>query len=122
MFILSPKPLEVFWPVTLSVPMDGGEVKKFQIELKYKILDTDEFKEKYPAFENSSVEELANFEDRMRAFWADMVTDWKEVGDEKGKPIKFTKAKFAAFLKKPYVATAVTNGYHDCVNGRKAKN
>ena len=50
MFVLSPKNLEVFWPVTIAVPMDGGEVEEFTFECKFKVLNTDEFQDKYPAF------------------------------------------------------------------------
>jgi len=120
-FVLSPKNLEVFWPVTIAVPMDGGEVEEFTFEIKFRILDTDEFQKKYPAF-SANIEDIKDLPARGKAFWADVVTDWLHVSDEKGKELKFTKARFEQLLKKPYTGRALHKAYQDCLAGRKAKN
>tara|TARA_B100001939_G_C16922229_1_gene609933 strand:+ start:704 stop:1069 length:366 start_codon:yes stop_codon:yes gene_type:complete len=120
-FVLSPKNLEVFWPVTIAVPMDGGEVEEFTFECKFKVLNTDEFQDKYPAFA-ANINDIKDLPARERAFWSDVVTDWRQVSDEKGKELKFTKARFEQLLKKPYTARALHKAYQDCLAGRKSKN
>ncbi len=106
-FTQNPK---IWWPVTISYPIDGGKVGKATFEAHFQVKDADELGDLgVGAF--SDVEVLSS-----------VLLGWKGVADEEGNEIEYSDENKEMFLKNPYVRKHTALAYLECVNGAKRKN
>ena len=101
---------EVWWPVTVSKPADGGPVE-VQIELRYRLMDTDQAKAMRAMDDEQAHEEIL-----------DRITDWRGVLGRDGSPLPFSRANLAALMKLPYVGTSAGVGLYQASRGAPVKN
>lgn len=122
-FRLSPKPLEVMWPVTVNIPANGGKTITQKFSLKWIILDTAEFDKRLPALADFGLEDAAAGGDPWGDFWHGIITGWKDIKGERGdKGLAFTEQNLRALVHIPYVQSVLLEIYRDCLMGRQAKN
>lgn len=103
-----------WWPVTFSVPGDGGKYVKHAFEVEFKRLST---------------EQLQELRDRVRAenlrddqVAAELIQDWRGVVDREGNPIAYTPAHVKRALGVSGLGSAVVAAYHRAVTEAPAKN
>lgn len=103
------KPKEISWPVTVSIPRDGGNTTKATFTGKFKLLPSAEF--------NAIYNGGGNDEDLIRAVMA----GWGEdLCDESGSPMEFSEANLNVVIAMPYVRNAIVAAYLELSQGRKA--
>jgi hypothetical protein len=114
-----------WWPVMFPGVTEEGEVIENKIELRFAILDEDEFPEfvdrlfKAPAHVVGDVEtDVAPEPESARAarVLLDVVRDWRDVAGENGQPISFGPDSFRSLLKVPGVGGAIGRAYIACRN------
>lgn len=107
---------QVFWPVTIETPADGGTVDRQQFDLLYTLLDADSGAQYAALVEAGDIEGL-------RAFLLTRVTDWRDVLDETtSEPVPFTSDALAALLRDFFFLRAVLRGLQAAMSGAPAGN
>lgn len=105
MFVLK-KENVVWWPATLSVPVDGGDVAEHKISLKIKIVSPEKYNEL--AIQGDS------------ALFEEVVQGWADVNQPDGTALPFTEESKTAFFNVPFVAAGVVACYHEAASGKAA--
>lgn len=124
---------EVWYPVEIPVLRDdgSGEVDHIVVKIKYHILTRKEYAERMRELTSESTSLVASLneqyqEDKMNEqdqFVIDRVTDWDEIEDEKGQPIKFSKESLrAAMWSSVAFAKAVNEGLYAASRDAPVKN
>jgi outer membrane receptor for Fe3+-dicitrate len=119
MFKLAQK-REVLWPVTVTVPVDGG-VEKVEIQVRYRLLVRSEL----AAFTDrikATAENGANVIDALDGLLTERITGWHGISDESGEDLPFTQDNLAAVLDVPYLREAIEAGLYAASRGALAKN
>lgn len=100
----------VWWPVTIKMPTDGGELQDVKCQAKFKILTTDE----YEALKKASDIE----------FLCAVVVDFgDDIKDEAGLAIPCNeKTKHRLFKSAGYVRLGFVAAYHEAAGGYREKN
>jgi len=97
---------EVWWPVNVPVPANGGESTAHKIELLFQVptqADIDE------AMEMGKGGQIFAQKKAIR--------DWKEIGDEQGKVITFNEETLDQLLNMPYLRQSAYEALLDCATG-----
>jgi hypothetical protein len=127
---------QVLWPVTINVPIDGGETQEMEIRVRYRLLTQDEMTarahEDLAAARAASTDQspieglLAAIEpeglkkrlDQLKA----CITGWEGIADAEGNPLPFTATNLEAVLNVPYLRTPIASGLMEASRGAPAKN
>lgn len=96
------------WPVTVSVPVDGGKFKKETFTVTFRKIGRSKFSELVEEGENTLVHAI--------------VEDWEGVKDEDGDEVPFNEETASALLDDPFVLRALIDAYADSFQGAQAKN
>jgi hypothetical protein len=97
------------WPVTIGVPIDGGEVEHQKCTAEFEILDQD----KYDALMENDVE----FCHRVIVGFGD------DIQGEDGLPLPYTEENKSMLIKSAaYIRMGFINAYHEAATGITAKN
>jgi hypothetical protein len=111
---------EVLWPVTVSVPVDGG-VAPTELQIRYRLLTRSELAdlgERLRATEGGERALMATLDGLLAA----RITGWEGIADESGAPLPFTPETLAAVLDVPYLREAIEAGLYAASRGALAKN
>jgi len=121
-FILTEN-LQVYWPVIINTPADGGKVKQHKIELRFIVGSTDETEDFLNRLQGIArdIDEAAAAA-KVRALWADKITGWKHVMGAKKTALPFNSSNLENLLKLPFVIAAIFPAYTECCQGIEAKN
>ena len=112
---------EVLWPVTVSVPADGGP-EKVEIRIRYRLLTRSElsgFAERIKAAAEDSETSVVGVLDGLLA---ERITGWDGISDEAGEALAFTPDNLAAVLDVPYLREAIESGLYAASRGATVKN
>lgn len=103
------KPKEITWPVTVSIPRDGGNTTKAIFTGKFKVLPNIEF--------NAIYANGGNDEDLAR----NVLTGWgNDLCDESGNPMEFNEENLSLAVAMPYVRNGIVAAYLELSQGKKA--
>jgi hypothetical protein len=98
----------VWWPVTLKVPADGGNITEHEIEVQFDLISQDEFDE---IAQQGDITLLKRF-----------VKGWKSIGDKNGQALEFNEENANSLYQIPYIRSSILYGYMNAVSGAPAKN
>ncbi|MGD9539092.1 MAG: hypothetical protein AB7P52_17805 [Alphaproteobacteria bacterium] len=108
------------WPVTIHVPAAGGKKEPHQVTIVYRALAQAEFEQLSREMIGA---EPADAEGATLDLFVRIVAGWgKDICDELGAPLSYTRENLAALIARPYVRRAVLQGYIESVNGAASKN
>ena len=107
MFKLQQKPL-VWWPVTIKVPVDGGQISEHEIQVQFELLDQDKYDELALKGDSHVVKQITK--------------NWKDIADEHGETLPFNEDNLALLTNKIFVRTGILFGYMSAVSGAPIKN
>ncbi len=102
---------QVKWPVTISVPQDGGRVQKHEITARFDILP------------QSRLDDLVRGQrgaDEDKDLLREVLLGWDGVADEDGVAIEFADAPRDQLLDIPYVRGALLKAYFEAASGSAA--
>lgn len=106
----------VWWPVTFPGVTEEGDVVENKIELRFRVLDEDEF----PAFLKdlmaAAAPEVEVTTTRAASVLAPIVRDWRGVAAENGEPMSFSAENFRLLLLQPGVSGAIGRAFISCRN------
>ena len=102
------KPKEITWPVTVSIPRDGGNTVKATFTGIFRILPTSEF--------NAIYSSGGNDEDLIR----NVMTGWCDLCDESGVPLVVSDDNLNMIVTVPYIRSAIVAAYLELAHGKKA--
>lgn len=118
-----------WWSVTFPGVAEDGEVVENRIELRFRILDEDEFPEfmvkltDTAALANPAVADAAASGEAPEApsvlaarLLAPIVRDWRGVASENGEALPYSEETFRLLLRQPGVSGAVGRAYINCRN------
>lgn len=105
MFKIAKKRL-IEWPVTIALPVDGGEIRKHTIDVTFEILRQSEMEASAVAGED---------------LLERIVQGWKRYLDEDDKPIEFSPEARRTLLDEPYVRSALFAAYGEIQSGKAAR-
>lgn len=120
MFVMVDERL-AWWKVTFRGVADDGSVVDHEIELRFRVLDEEEF----PAFVQkftiaapaadvvTTAAALARWEAVVKLL-LDVVRDWRGVAAANGEPLAFSAENFRRLMKVPLVLDATSNAYLAC--------
>jgi hypothetical protein len=113
MFVLR-KEHEVWWPVVVQVPKDGGEFERQSCRVRFKAQPN--------KVVQAALRQIARLpdteqEDAHRELIMDRVIDWTDLVDEDGQPIPFSRETLKAALEFDYVLTAFVGAYAEAFSG-----
>ena len=103
------KPKQIKWPVTVSIPRDGGSAAKAVFTAHFRIIPGNEF--------NAIYQNGGNDEDLLRNV---VVGFGNDVLDESGTPLVFSQESLDHLIGIPYVRNALVSAYLDLSQGKKA--
>lgn len=113
----------VWWPVTVAIPADDGEVEEQSFSLKFRVRDVDGNREllaSAPAMTASDAGEKP-LSESYAEFVEQLATDWKDVEAEKdGDKLAFNRSNLVQVMKVPGAFMAVLEAYRSCSLGEKA--
>lgn len=99
---------KVWWPVTVGVPKDGGEVSRHTFDAELQMLKQSEFDAVYSDGGNDL------------ALVKRVLCNWRKYADEEGNDIPFSEEALNDALDTPYVRGAIVNAYLQASQGREA--
>lgn len=103
------KPKKLTWPVTVSIPRDGGNVVKATFTGEFRILSGAEF--------NAIYANGGSDEDLVR----NVLTGWgADLRDESDQSMVFNDENLNMIASVPYIRTAIVAAYLELAHGRKA--
>lgn len=103
-----------FWPVKISVPVDGGKHEEKTIDLKFKRLPQSEY--------DKALDEIAKGNIKSIEFAKSLIVGWKNVVDEENAEVPFSDESLNLFLEIPNAAIMVFKEYNRSINEIKIKN
>lgn len=113
----------VWWPVTVAIPADDGDVEEQSFSLKFRVRDVDGNREllaSAPAMTPSDGGEKP-LSESYAEFVEQLATDWKDVEAEKdGDKLAFNRSNLVQVMKVPGAFMAVLEAYRSCSLGEKA--
>lgn len=113
----------VWWPVTVAIPADDGDVEEQSFSLKFRVRDVDGNREllaSAPAMTASDAGEKP-LSESYAEFVEQLATDWKDVEAEKdGDKLAFNRSNLVQVMKVPGAFMAVLEAYRSCSLGEKA--
>jgi hypothetical protein len=114
---------QVWWPVKVAVPMDGGDIEEQSFQMLFRVRDVDGNREllaSAPAIGGPEAdakplsESYAEFVERL-------ATDWKDVeSGDGGGVLSFSRTNLVQVMKVPGAFLAVLEAYRGCSLGEKA--
>lgn len=107
------KPKAIKWPVTVSIPRDGGNAVKATFTAEFKLISATEF--------NAIYADKGTDEDLVRT----VTVGWgSDLCDEDGQPLAFNEENLNMIAAVPYIRAAIVDTYLDMSKGKKpgAKN
>lgn len=110
-YTFSRKNRTVWWPVSINVPQDGGEVTNITISMQLSVPKKDEAKASTDLPDKEFIE-----------YMQQRVLDWDGVQDEDGKPIPFSKEVFVELLRDRFFELGVSKALLLAASGVRAKN
>ena len=118
-----------WWPVTVPGVSEDGSVIENRIELRFRILDDDEFPNflvkltDLAAMANPAIADAAASGEAPPApsvltarLLSPIVRDWRGVAAENGEALSFSEDTFRLLLRQPGVSGAVGRAYINCRN------
>ncbi|MBL8500032.1 MAG: hypothetical protein JNL77_05500 [Nitrosomonas sp.] len=100
---------EITWPVTVSIPRDGGNTVKATFTGKFKVIPSAEF--------NAIYNNGGSDEDLVR----NVMTGWNsDLCDEDGNPMEFNEESLSLIASVPYIRGAIVSAYMELSHGKKA--
>lgn len=119
-FIIAKKK-EFWWPVTVVQPSDAapGEMAESAFEARFEALPSEE------ALALGKTMRAADGVDGMvaaeNAMIGRVVTGWRDVEDQDGKPIAFSPEALAAACRWAWFRAGVVKAYHKAMSGEEAR-
>jgi len=107
-FVLKKKDSTHKWPVTVSIPVDGGKFRKESFTIEFVKIGRSRFNELVDQDEMTLV--------------LSIVKGWEGVTDEEGDDVPYTDETAAELFDDPFVLRAVINAYADFFQGAQSKN
>ena len=104
-----------FWPVEVSIPVDGGKYEKQTFDAEFKRLPQARLDEIFSAINKG---EQTESNDR---FCKEVVVGWKGVNSD-GEDVPFSETSLDLMLNIPQVAYSIVTAFFACVAGEKRKN
>ena len=105
------KNLEVDWPVSVKVPIDGGSYETQSFTGRFRVVDV-----------KTAAKTIYGHEDWDK-FLADVVVGWSGISSEKGDDLPFSPETRDALARIQYVRDALLLAYEEIVaGGAKRKN
>lgn len=111
----------VWWPVTVAVPADDGNVEEQNFSLRFRVRDVDGNRDLLataPAIGRNDAGEKP-LSESYAEFVEQLATDWKDVEDEHA-PLAFNHSNMVDVMKVPGAFMAVLEAYRSCSLGEKA--
>lgn len=102
-----------WWPVTLNVPVNGGNFQKATFDLEFKRITTSELE----AMQEDVLRGRIKDKEAAKA----IVANWRGVEDEAG-AVEFSSSAMDRLLEVPNMATAIASAYAEALSGQKRKN
>lgn len=99
---------QVWWPVTINVPADGGRIIPCETQVQFNLLEQHEFDEYAEQSDEAALEAI--------------MANWKGFADEQGEPLPFNRETLLAVLAHQYVRIAIFTAYNQACIGAAAKN
>ena len=99
---------KVWWPVTVTVPKDGGGVTRHTFECEFELLKQSEFDEVYSGGGTD------------RELLLRVTSGWRKYADEEGNDVPFTREALEAEIDTPFVRNALVAAYLQLSQGREA--
>ncbi len=113
----------VWWPVTVSVPADDGNVEQQSFTLRFRVRDVDGNREllaNAPAIGPGDAGEKP-LSESYAEFVEQLATDWKDVESEDGGgTLTFNRSNLIQVMKVPGAFMSVLEAYRSCSLGEKA--
>jgi hypothetical protein len=103
------------WPVTISVPQDGGAVQKNEISADFLLLPQDQLDDLMTASRDSEGGSIDA--DILRR----VVKRLTGIADADGKALDYSDELLERLIKKPFVRSALVSTYFEASAGKKAK-
>jgi hypothetical protein len=100
--------LFVWWPVTITVPTDGGTVSEHEIDVQFELIEETEYQ--------------AAAQEGDLAVLELIVKDWKGIKTPDNKDLAFSLDNLAALAKKTFVRRAIIFAYLKAEQGAPVKN
>lgn len=111
MFVLK-KSESYSWPVSVKVPVSGGQFKKETFDAEFKRLSQSRIQEVI-----KNVEEMNNSD-----FCKEILLGWKGIQDDGGEEIPFSESARDTLLDVPAVAGSIVSAFFESLSGEKRKN
>jgi len=108
----------VVWPVTVSVPRDGGSFEKSQFRAKFEILNSDQVNAMAVDHRSSGDQDT----DLGQLILTKSIKDLFDLVDEDGNQIPYTDELRDQVLAIPYIKGGLWEAYTSALNGRRQKN
>jgi hypothetical protein len=115
-----------WWPVTFPGVTEEGGIIENKIELRFKVLDEDDFQpfvDRLTGISADQVEADVQAEKptesaRAAALLSEVVRDWRLVAAANGEALPFSAENFRALLRTPNVGGAIGRAYISCRNAK----
>jgi hypothetical protein len=102
------------WPVTLSIPADGGKFDKFVFDAEFRRLSQTRIREIGDAISAGDSDDPS--------VAREILCGWSGINDEQGKAIPFSEKAMNDLLDIPMVATFIMRAWFASLKGAKVKN
>ena len=109
---------KVWWPVIWQSPVDNGKVVEAKVSMQFVLKGTDELPDLIArANAIDDAEDSRPASARKAALMAELISDWRDIGDEAKKPIPYSEDALAEFFGLPATFMATINAYGACLAG-----
>ncbi len=115
----------ILWPVSIELPVDGGEMQAVESQVKFKRLPEAEYLaliEQHKPDDNAPYSMVLQSD---AAVLREVVVDWPDLADEDGNPLAFSQAHLAQMLTGPdgrCISMGLFKAYNEIRFGSRQKN
>lgn len=113
MFIVS-KSASYHWPVSVSVPKDGGKFERQTFDAQFKRVPQSHIHKLLAGAEDGSVTDAK--------FCREVMIGWRGIQDSEGQDVPFSETSLEEILDLPQVAKEIVLAYMESIAGAPRKN
>ena len=118
------QPIEVWWPVEIHAPADGGP-RTIKIDVKYRIMNKDDAEKLRVDYEGRDREQMRERQEEIEREFTSRILDWRRVGEHfavGGEPLTFTPENLKLAMAWNWFESALLKGLENASRGALAKN
>lgn len=115
----------ILWPVTISLPADGGEMQKVETQVKFKRMPEEDYMALIERHRSPEGERPTDHNYFNVSVLSEIVADWPDLADENDEPLAYAPEHMERMVRGQdgqYISNGLFHAYNEIRFGGREKN